>query len=52
MTMTKYEELMYKSELAEQNARKAQTNWAWQYWQGVADRLKEQALALPLEELC
>ena len=48
----RYQELMFKSELAEQNARKAESNWAWQYWQGVADKLKEEALALPLEEIC
>ena len=52
MKRNKYEELMYKSELAEQTARKSETNWAWQYWQGVADKLKEEALALPLEEIC
>lgn len=52
MTRNKYEELMYKSELAEQTARNSETNWAWQYWQGVADKLKEEALALPLEEIC
>ena len=48
----RYEELMYKSELAQQTAQKSETNWAWQYWQNVADKLKEKALALPLEELC
>ena len=50
--MNRFEELMFKSELAEQTARKAETNWAWQFWQKVADKLKEMALALPLEELC
>lgn len=50
-TMNKYEELMFKSELAEQTARNCETNWGWQYWQGVADKLKEEAYALPLEEL-
>lgn len=49
--MSRYEELMYKSELAEQTARKASTNWAWQYWQNVADVLKNMALSLPLEEM-
>jgi hypothetical protein len=50
-TMNRYEELMFKSELAEQTARNCETNWGWQYWQGVADKLKEEAYALPLEEL-
>ncbi len=47
----RYQELMFKSELAEQTARNCETNWGWQYWQGVADKLKEEAYALPLEEL-
>lgn len=47
----RYQELMLKSELAELNARKCETNWGWQYWQKVADRLKEEALSLPLEEI-
>jgi hypothetical protein len=51
-TMNRYEELMFKAEQAELTARKAESNWAWQYWQGVADKLKEEALALPLEEIC
>ena len=50
--MNRFEELMFKSELAEQTARNAESNWAWQYWLGVADTLKEEALALPLEEIC
>lgn len=49
--MNEYESLMFKSELAEQNARKAESNWAWQYWQGVADKLREKALSLPLCEV-
>ena len=49
--MNRFEELMFKSELAEQTARNAESNWAWQYWQGVADKLKEEAYAIPLEEL-
>lgn len=49
--MNKYEELMYKAELAEVNARKAESNWAWQYWQNVADILRNKALSLPLEEV-
>lgn len=49
--MNRYEELMFKSELAEVNARKAESNWAWQFWQNVADKLKNMALSLPLEEL-
>lgn len=48
----RYQELMFKSELAEQTARNSETNWAWQYWQSVADKLREEALALPLEEIC
>ena len=32
-------------------ARKAESNWAWQFWQNVADKLKNMALSLPLEEL-
>jgi hypothetical protein len=42
---------MFKSELAEMNARKSESNWAWQYWQGVADKLREQALSLCLDEV-
>jgi hypothetical protein len=49
--MNKYEELMFKSELAEMNARKSESNWAWQYWQGVADKLRAKALRLPLCEV-
>ena len=49
--MNRYEELMFKSELAAQTAKKAETNWAWQYWQNVSDVLKNEALSLPLEEL-
>ena len=47
----RYQELMFKSELAEQTARNCETNWGWQYWQGVSDKLKEEALSLPLEEI-
>ena len=47
----RYEELMFKSELAEQTARNCETNWGWQYWQNVSDKLKNEALSLPLEEL-
>ena len=47
----RYELLILKSELCELNAQAAQTNWAWQYWQGVADKLKEMALSMNLEEL-
>jgi hypothetical protein len=50
-TMNRYEELMFKSELAAQTASKCETNWGWQYWQNVSDKLKEQALSLPLEEI-
>ena len=49
--MNRYEELMFKSELAEQTARKSKTNWAWQFWLGVADKLKEMALSLNLDEV-
>ena len=49
--MNRYEELIFKSELCEQNARKAQSNWAWQFWQKKADELKEMAYALPLDNL-
>ena len=49
--MNRYEELIYKSEMAQQTAMKAETNWAWQYWQTVSDKLKNEALSLPLEEL-
>ena len=49
--MNRYEELMFKSELAEQTARNCETNWGWQYWQGVSDKLEEKALSLPLEEI-
>ena len=47
----RYQELMFKSELAEQTARNCETNWGCQYWQGVSDKLKEEALSLPLEEI-
>ena len=47
----RYQELMFKSELAEQTARNCETNWGWQYWQGVSDKLEEKALSLPLEEI-
>jgi hypothetical protein len=47
----RYQELMFKSELAAQTASKCETNWGWQYWQNVSDELKEQALSLPLEEI-
>ena len=50
-TMNRYEELMFKSELAAQTARNCETNWGWQYWQTVSDKLKNEALSLPLEEL-
>ena len=49
--MNRYEELMFKSEMARQTAKNAETNWAWQYWNGVADKLYEEALSLPLEEI-
>ena len=47
----RYQELMFKSELAAQTASKCETNWGWQYWQNVSDKLKEEALSLPLEEI-
>ena len=47
----RYQELMFKSELAAQTASKCETNWGWQYWQGVSDKLEEEALSLPLEEI-
>ena len=49
--MNEYEELIYKSELARQTAFKSETNWAWQYWNGVADKLYEKALNLNLNQL-
>ena len=49
--MNKYEELMFKSELAEVTARKADSNCAWKFQQNVADKLKNMARSLPLEEL-
>ena len=49
--MNRFEELMFKAEQAELTARKAESNWAWQYWHGVSDKLKEEALSLPLEEI-
>ena len=49
--MNKYEELMYKAELARQTARTCETNWGWVYWNGVADRLQEQALLLNVSQL-
>jgi hypothetical protein len=51
MKRNKYEELMYKSELARECARKSETNWAWQYWNKVADKLQEEALLLNVEAL-
>lgn len=47
----RFTELMRKSEQAQLTAAKAETNWAWQYWQKVADALKEEAYNLPLDEL-
>jgi hypothetical protein len=49
--MNKYEELMYKSELARETARKCKTNWGWCYWNKVADRLYEKALLLNVNQL-
>ena len=49
--MNKYEELIYKSELARQTARNCKTNWAWNYWNKVADELYEEALLLNVEAL-
>jgi len=51
MKKNRYEELIYKSELAQQTAQKAETNWAWQYWQNVSDYLKKLALLLNVEAL-
>ena len=48
--MNKYEELMYKSELARETARKCETNWGWCYWNDVADRLYEKALLLNVNQ--
>jgi hypothetical protein len=49
--MNKYEELMYKSELARECARKSETNWAWQFWNRIADDLQYKALLLNVETL-
>jgi DNA-directed RNA polymerase subunit F len=49
--MNEYEKLMYKSELARQAALKSETNWAWQYWNKVADKLQEKALLLNVGDL-
>jgi hypothetical protein len=49
--MNKYEELMYKSELARQTARNCETDWGWCYWNDIADRLQEQALLLNVNQL-
>lgn len=49
--MNEYEKLMYKSELARQTAKTSETNWAWQYWNKVADQLLEKALLLNVEAL-
>lgn len=47
----RYEELMYKSELASLTARKAETDWATWYWQSVADYLKAQAYLINVNKL-
>ena len=44
--MNEYELLIYKSELAAMNARKANSDWATWYWQDVSDKLKEKAYSL------
>lgn len=49
--MNRYEELMYKSELAQQTARKSETDWATWYWQGVADYLKNLAYLCNVDKL-
>ena len=49
--MNRYEELIYKSEMAQQTAMKAETNWAWQYWQNVADYLKNLAYLCNVDKL-
>lgn len=46
--MNEYEELMFKSEMAKQNAKKSETDWASNYWTTVAEKLEEKALSLPL----
>ena len=47
---TRYEELILKSELATQTAQKSETSWACLFWSNVADKLKNMALALPLDK--
>ena len=49
--MNEYEILIYKSELARHTARTCETNWAWQYWNGIADKLYEKALLLNVSAL-
>ena len=49
--MNEYETLIYKSELARQTARNSETNWAWCYWNNVADKLYEKALLLNVSAL-
>lgn len=47
----RYQELMYKSELAAQTARNCETNWGWQYWSNVSEYLKNLALLQNVEAL-
>jgi hypothetical protein len=47
----RYEELMYKSEKCYQNAQKCETDWGYFFWSGVADKRKEIAYSLNVDEL-
>lgn len=49
--MNRYELLILKSELAELNARNSESDWAYYYWNSVAEKLKEEALAMNLDEV-
>ena len=47
--MGSYEKLMEKSEVAEMNALRCETEWSRNYWRGVSLKLKERA---ENEKLC
>lgn len=45
-----YEELMLKSEVALSNSLRCETEWARDFWKKTAEKLKEKALALKLNQ--
>lgn len=47
--MTRFNELMIKSEQAKINALKSESNWAAFYWAKVSEELETKALSLDLD---